>query len=93
MKLWTRHLDEVGETYFEHLCMALSFAKHMLFGALACAIHAIFPFLFETTGSQKITQLHERMVLNRKSPSSRQKAPAFSSLDQTVEELATQSTE
>ena len=61
----TAHLDDVGETYFQHLRHALGFSRVMLVGSAVCLIHALFPFLFERTGSDYIRTLHERMVTNR----------------------------
>ena len=66
MKIFTQHLDDADETYFQHMRFALSFAGHMLIGAIACTIHAIAPFLFVSTGSQRIKFLHERMVVARR---------------------------
>ncbi len=68
MKFLTQHLDDVDETYFQHMRFALSFAGQMLIGAIACAIHAVAPFLFVSTGSQRIKFLHERMVVARREP-------------------------
>lgn len=65
MSVFTKHLDSVGETYFQHLGHAFSFASSMFVGSVACLIHAIFPFLCEKTGSNRIIELHERMVDNR----------------------------
>lgn len=63
---FNRHLNEVDETYFEHLQHALSFALAMLWGAACCVVHAFLPFLCEKSGSRIISRLHERMVVNRK---------------------------
>ena len=65
MKYLTKHLDSVSESYFQHGRHALSFAAAMFVGSLACLGHAIFPFLFERTGSDIIRRLHDRMVVNR----------------------------
>ena len=65
MKYFARHLEEANETYFQHFCHAMSFAGHMLFGATACAIHALLPFLFVRTGSSQIAQLYDRMIKQR----------------------------
>jgi len=62
---FTRHLDDVDETYFEHLQHALSFALAMLWGAGCCVVHAFLPFLCEQSGSRTISRLHDRMVVNR----------------------------
>lgn len=62
---FTRHPASVGETYFQHLGVALSFSFAMMSGGLACLVHAFFPFLFERTGSRRIATLHDRMIVNR----------------------------
>ena len=64
-RLFTEHPESVGETYWQHLGMALSFSAKLLAAAFCCAVHAIFPFAFEKTGSCMITELHDRMVTNR----------------------------
>jgi hypothetical protein len=69
--LFTEHPSSVGETYFEHLCAALGFSFRMLGGGLACLLHAIFPFAFRRTGSECITELHERMVTHRNNSAAR----------------------
>ena len=66
MSRLTEHLDDVGETYFEHLTHAAGFAVAMLGGGIACLLHALLPFAFETTGSDCIRRLHDRMVINRR---------------------------
>lgn len=64
-KLFTEHPASVNETYFEHMGSALSFTGTMFVATLACLTHAFLPFLCVTTGSRKITELHDRMVSNR----------------------------
>ena len=64
-KLFTEHPASVHETYFEHLCSAMSFTATMFVATLACLVHAFLPFLCVKTGSRKITELHDRMVSNR----------------------------
>ena len=64
------HLNNVNESYFQHMRHALSFTAEMLVGAVCCLIHAIFPFLFEHAGSQIVNKLHDRMVVNRANLSS-----------------------
>ncbi len=62
---FTDHPRTVGETYGEHFGVAMSFSIAMIAGGLACAVHAVLPFLFTSTGSQTIRRLHDRMVANR----------------------------
>ncbi|HEY1283357.1 MAG TPA: DUF6356 family protein [Steroidobacteraceae bacterium] len=64
-RLFTEHPDSVGETYLQHASTATCFGVRMLFGGVACLLHAIFPFAFRRTGSECIAELHERMVLHR----------------------------
>jgi len=64
-RLFTEHPDSVGESYLQHAGVATSFGLRMMFGGVACLLHAIFPFAFRRTGSDCITELHERMVLHR----------------------------
>lgn len=59
-KLFTQHPSDVGETYFEHLFMALGFAGRMAIATFVCATHAIFPFLFVKTGSKMVADLYQR---------------------------------
>ena len=65
MQRLTAHLNDVDESYFQHLRHALSFSLVMLLGSIVCLIHALCPFLFERTGSNYIRTLHDRMVTNR----------------------------
>ncbi len=62
----TAHLDDVGETYFQHLRHALGFSLALFTAAAACGVHALFPFLCVKTGSDRIRRLHDRMVVNRR---------------------------
>lgn len=64
-RLFTAHPASVDESYLEHLAMAAGFAFWLAAAALACAVHAVLPFLFERTGSRIIDALHETMVRNR----------------------------
>ena len=65
-KLFTEHPASVGETYGEHLVMATGFGVRMIAGGIACLIHGLLPFLFVKTGSNRIAQLHDTMVANRR---------------------------
>lgn len=59
--IFTEHPKKVGETYFQHFLFALGTGfKLILWGAIAI-LHAIFPFLFKTYVSSKITKLYEKI--------------------------------
>jgi hypothetical protein len=58
---FTRHPNEIGESYGAHFVAATGFGVRMIGGGLACLVHAVFPFLFATTGSQTTERLHRRL--------------------------------
>lgn len=55
--LFTKHPNSVGESYLQHAKFAFIFGFNMVFGGLACLLHAIFPFLFEKTGSNILMKM------------------------------------
>ncbi|MZR30829.1 DUF6356 family protein [Sneathiella litorea] len=63
--LFTDHPASVNESYFEHMEMSATFAFWLFAAGVCASVHAIFPFLFEKTGSRIITKLHSRMVAGR----------------------------
>ena len=76
-QLFTAHPNSVGESYAEHMRVALGFGARMIAGGLACLVHAVLPFLFVRTGSMMIAQLNETMVRNRhRAPVPANAAPA-----------------
>jgi hypothetical protein len=64
-KLFSDHPATVGETYFEHMGTAFTFAARLLGASLACFIHGLFPFLFTSTGSATVKRLYQGMVVAR----------------------------
>jgi hypothetical protein len=65
VRLFTEHPASVGENYLEHMNSAGSFTGNLILAGAACAVHALFPFLFEKTASSIISTLYDRMVINR----------------------------
>jgi len=64
--IFTKHPNSVGETYFQHMKCALGFHYTLLRLSLCAFIHAIFPFLCETTASDGIKELNDCMQQRRK---------------------------
>jgi hypothetical protein len=64
-RLFTDHPDSVGETYFEHMIMALKFSGNCAFASFCLFFHAFFPFSFKETGSSTIKHLFDIMVKKR----------------------------
>lgn len=65
MKLFTEHPTSVGETYFQHMGVAFSFAGKLFIASIACFIHGLFPFFCTKRGSEIINELHDRMITHR----------------------------
>lgn len=59
-KLFTQHPASVDESYFGHMAFAGWFASRLFMAAGAALVHAILPFLFETTASRIVRELYER---------------------------------
>ena len=70
-RLFTEHPESVGESYVEHMGVALSFAGPLLVAGLAALVHAVLPFLCMTTASGTVKRLHARMVNRLPPPSAR----------------------
>ena len=60
MNAFTEHPRSVGESYWQHMGVALSFAGALFVAAAASLVHAVFPFLCTKTGSGIVLKLHER---------------------------------
>ena len=67
-RLFRAHPRSVGESYLKHQRVAFSYAATLLGASIACAIHALVPGIFVTTGSRVVARLNERMVANRRRP-------------------------
>jgi uncharacterized protein DUF6356 len=66
IRAFTEHPASVGESYGEHLGRALCFGTRMVFAGIACLVHGVLPFLFVRTGSRAISELNDRLVVNRR---------------------------
>lgn len=55
------HLEEVSESYFEHLGAALRFSASLALASAACALHALIPGICTNTASRSIADLHLRL--------------------------------
>ena len=59
--VFTEHPKTVGESWAQHARFALSASGLLARAALAAAIHAVVPALFETTASRTVDELHARI--------------------------------
>lgn len=65
LRAFSEHPASIGETYFGHLLQASLFGFRMLLAGIACILHGLLPFLFETTGSDAMKALNEEMTARR----------------------------
>ncbi len=59
------HPKQVGETYLQHMQTAFGFAHQFIKCTFFCSVHAIFPWLYTTRASSEMTDLHQKLVLQR----------------------------
>lgn len=60
-RMFTAHPETVGETYLDHMRFAGWFASRLLLAGGAALVHAFLPFLFESTASRIVRELHQRI--------------------------------
>ena len=65
MNPFTKHPKEVGETYLQHMGVALGFSFTFLLLTLAAFVHAFVPFIFINTASSKVFSLYKKMNKRR----------------------------
>lgn len=53
-----RHLEDAGESYFEHLGVASGFAWRLVKAGLACGLHALVPGLCTHSASSSVAELN-----------------------------------
>lgn len=58
---FSEHPASIGETYWEHLIFAWNKGFCLLRLSLVCFLHGLFPFLFETTASDKLKEINSEM--------------------------------
>ena len=63
--IFTSHLNAVGETYFKHFFKAFGFGIKLILISIRVCIHAIFPWCFKHSASDRVNKLHA-ILQNRK---------------------------
>lgn len=59
--IFTKHPNEVGETYLQHGYQSMRYSLTFLFLFGIAFIHAILPFLFKKTASDIVCEMSEHM--------------------------------
>jgi len=52
--LFTAHPASVGETYLQHAAFAFRFSARLFLAGGAALLHAVFPWVCETTASRQV---------------------------------------
>lgn len=63
-----KHLDDVHESYFQHLFFAACFGVRMIGAGLAAIAHGLCPAVFQHTGSKTIFALHDELKARTAKP-------------------------
>jgi hypothetical protein len=69
MKLFTKHLDEVGESYFKHAMEAIAISCRCQLAVYTQLLHAVFPFIPPVLGTDAcslINYLEKKLPENRR---------------------------
>lgn len=56
-----KHLDDVNETYWQHFKFASRIGLILIRAGMLVIIHAIYPNVFKTSGSDTIKKLHKTL--------------------------------
>lgn len=70
---FSQHPKSIGESYFEHMRHALSYAFWLLLAGISCLLHAIFPFLFQNVASDCIVRLVNKLSQGKRGASFKHK--------------------
>ena len=62
MNYFLKHPNKAGMSYFEHLMLSMRFAFMLFIASIQAFIHALCPFLFETSTSDVIKKIDNIMV-------------------------------
>jgi len=67
------HLNEVGETYWQHLKFAMLLALKLHMAGGAAIIHAIFPFMLQTKASDTLKEINGMLESRKVDPENEDK--------------------
>ena len=65
LKMFTKHPNSLGLTYYQHMRGSLDYSYLLFKGSIKASIHAIFPFLFETSTSDTVDNIREKLEASR----------------------------
>ena len=63
--IFTKHPHSIGETYLEHMNKAIDTAIKIQLVTFILLTHAVFPFIFEHTASDKLYKITKSLQQRR----------------------------
>ena len=60
-----KHLEEIGETWWQHCRFALRFAFVMFLTSVLLVVHAFFPNAFKSVGNDVVRHMHAILEARR----------------------------
>ena len=64
IKVSQENLNEVNDTYHQHMRIAFKIGFTMLVTGVFCLIHGLIPTLFKKTGSNQIAKMYKMISRN-----------------------------
>ena len=64
--LFVKHPNENGLTYLQHFCVSFIIGKTFIIASIFAFIHAVFPFMFETSSTDTLKYLNDFIEKNNK---------------------------
>lgn len=64
-RLFTKHPETVGESYFQHLRFASRSGMKMTIAGVKCMVHSVCPFLFVNAASDFVRKVHRDLTLRK----------------------------
>jgi len=61
-----KHLEDIGETYWQHFAFAIRFGFVLLLTGILVMVHAIFPNVFKNVGNSVVKHAHAILEARRK---------------------------
>lgn len=61
LSLFTKHPNSLGLTYYEHMKGSFNYSYLLFVGSIKASVHAIFPFLYETSTSDTIENIEKEL--------------------------------
>ena len=66
LNLFFKHPNENGLTYLQHFFVSFVLAKTFMIASIFALIHAVFPFMYETSSTDTLKYLNDFIEKHRK---------------------------